>query len=200
MKKWTILAALFLGCIPKGGTSSKPDDGELSTFEQFSMWGQGMAGFTAPSSNQVAGGGGSGGGGTGGEDTGGWDDTGGWTDGDVDGGADDGGADASCSWGEDACVEANEPDNEAWCYDNGGTPSSYGCSDGYAGICYLSPGSYYSAPATMYYYGSDASEWAESACEEAGGEYSGGSGAALRTTGSIEVPATLVTDTVGGVK
>ena len=63
MKKWTIFAFMLLGCGTQSGEASKPDDGDLRTFDEFSRWGMGMAAFTAPPSNQVAGGGGSGSGG-----------------------------------------------------------------------------------------------------------------------------------------
>jgi len=117
MKKWIILAVLAAACIPKGGTSSTPDDEELGTFDQFSRWGQGMAGFTAPPSNQVAGGGTDGGGGSGGDD--GWDDTG-WGGSDADGGA---AAEMGACWYAEGCLELSYWD----CDDMEGTWESAEC-------------------------------------------------------------------------
>jgi len=76
MRKWTIIALVMFGCNSKKGTASKPDAGELSTFEEFTRWGMGMANFSAPPSSEATGGGADGGD-DGGWDTGGW---GGWDD------------------------------------------------------------------------------------------------------------------------
>ena len=160
MYKWTICAFMLLGCSTQSGEASKPDEGDLNTFDDYSRWGAGMAGFTAPPSNQVAGGGGGSG---------------------VDGVADDedtGGeasevtadGDGSCWFGEDICIEANEPDNVSWCLDQEGTYVEDWCSDGEDGTCELPTGGDYSAGATAYFYGGFDGE---SACESAGGSYSG---------------------------
>lgn len=105
MKKWTLLAVFAMACVQKGGTSSTPDNDDLASFDQFSRWGQGMAGFTAPPSNQVAGGGTDGGGDSGGDDGGGDDGT------DADGGSGELGAcylEGECMGvtEEDVCVSA----------------------------------------------------------------------------------------------
>ena len=97
MKKWTIFAFMLLGCGTQSGEASKPDDGDLGTFDEFSRWGMGMAGFTAPPSNQVAGGG---------------------------GGNDDAGEDADTGWIEEETEESNldgveEHDHEHEAYDTG---------------------------------------------------------------------------------
>jgi len=115
MKKWTLLATLALACGTTSGKSSNPDGDELSTYESFSLWGKGMAGFTAPPSNQVAGAdGGSGWDDTGGwGDDGGWDDTGGWADGGWDDGDDDGGDDDGGD-SEGACIN----ESEGYCFDS----------------------------------------------------------------------------------
>ena len=81
MHKWTIFAFMMLGCSTESGEASKPDGGDMSTFDEFSRWGMGMAGFTAPPSNQVAGGGGGGGGGGAADENSEAADTG-WHDGD----------------------------------------------------------------------------------------------------------------------
>ena len=99
-----------------------------------------MAGFTAPPSNQVAGGGG-GGGGEGAEDG---DDTaaaGVLVDGD-----------GSCWFGEEICIEPNEPDNMSWCLTVGGTYTDDWCSDGETGTCDIPAGGDYTAGATSYFY------------------------------------------------
>ena len=87
-----------------------------------------------------------------------------------DGAADDGSAaaDMSCSWGATVCVEANEPDNEAWCTGVAGTPSAEACADGSTGTCALPAGGDYTAEAMAYYYGDVDGE---TACANAGGAY-----------------------------
>jgi hypothetical protein len=83
----------------------------------------------------------------------------------------------SCTIGViSVCVEATEPDNEAWCT---GLDASYDASysadpcstDGLTGTCALPAGGDYSAPATGYYTGSDAAA-DEAACDAAGGTWS----------------------------
>ena len=79
----------------------------------------------------------------------------------------------SCTIGN-VCIEANEPDNEAWC---NGLPDNYGavyaatpCPDGATNICtdMGAVGDYNTAGATAYYYeGNDGS----SACADAEGTY-----------------------------
>ena len=158
MYKWTICALMLLGCSTQSGEASKPDGGDLSTFDDYSRWGAGMAGFTAPPSNQVAGGGGSGGG-DGAEDG---DDTGA-TSGIVV-------ANGSCSFGDTVCIEPNEIDNEAWCEGLAGTYVEDWCPGGEIGTCELPAGGDFTAGATAYYYGDID---AESVCADAGGSYSG---------------------------
>ena len=37
MKIWTLMALFMVGCFSRSGQSSKPDDGELSTFDQYTV-------------------------------------------------------------------------------------------------------------------------------------------------------------------
>ena len=82
----------------------------------------------------------------------------------------------SCTLGViDICIEANEPDNEAWCT---GLPASYEaaysadpCPAGATGVCSDIPagGDYSESGATVYYYDWDR-DW-EVFCAEQGGTY-----------------------------
>jgi hypothetical protein len=117
MKKWTLLATLALACGTTSGKSTNPDDGELSTFEQFSLWGKGMAGFTAPPSNQVAGD----------DDTASWTDGDGDWDADADDGSDaDGGEEMGACWLGGECYEVSYDD----CVASEGTWEGGSCPDG----------------------------------------------------------------------
>ena len=74
----------------------------------------------------------------------------------------------SCSWGDTVCVNAGEPDNQAWCEGLSGTYSADACAEGYDGSCALPAGGDYTAPATAWYYGNSD---AQLLCEGAGGTY-----------------------------
>ena len=95
---------------------------------------------------------------------------------DADGAADDGEPEPtnpaptgdSCSWGTTVCVNAGEPDNQAWCEGLSGTYSADACAEGYDGSCALPAGGDYTAPATAWYYGNSD---AEAACTGSGGVY-----------------------------
>ena len=75
----------------------------------------------------------------------------------------------SCSFGDTICIEAGEPDNEAWCGTVGGTYAAEACAaDGVIGTCAIPVGGDYTAEATAYYYGDINGE---EACTSAGGSY-----------------------------
>lgn len=113
MKIWTIIALFMVGCFSRSGQSSKPDGGELSTFDQFTRWGLGIGGFSAPPSSGVA------------QDTASWGgDDGGWDDEDWDTGGWGGGDDGSIGacWFDDICYSVVRSD----CPEGGGAEWSSG--------------------------------------------------------------------------
>ena len=115
MKTWTLMALMLTGCFGNGdrGQSSKPDDGELSTFDQFTRWGLGIGGFTAPPSNGAGGN----------QDTASWGDDEDWTEADADGGWDEGSSDSGeigACYFDGMCypvVESDCPDGGTWVAD-----------------------------------------------------------------------------------
>ena len=140
MKKWTILTLLMMGCFSRSGQSSKPDSGELSTFEQFSRWGLGMAGFTANPSS-----------GAGGRDTGSWGGDDGW------GGDDDGWGGDDDGWGGD-----DDWDTGSWGSADGSGDD--GSGSGVVGACYFE-GECYEVPREACPESAGAA-WYSGSCEE----------------------------------
>ena len=173
MKTWTLMALMLTGCFGSGdrGQSSKPDDGELSTFDQFTRWGLGIGGFTAPPSNGAGGS----------QDTASWGDEEDWSDHDADGSWDEGsesgevgagGSQDTASWGDDG--DWDDGGDGTWGDDWGGEDG--GADDG-----------------GDWDGGDDGGDWD-------GGEWGDGLKAKVSTPTILEPKTTKVAVTVGGAK
>ena len=193
MKTWTLMALMLTGCFGNGdrGQSSKPDDGELSTFDQFTRWGLGIGGFTAPPSNGAGGN----------QDTASWGDDEDWTEADADGGWDEGSSDSGeigACYFDGVCypvVESACPDGGTWysgeCEDD---TEEEGDWDGGE-----EDGSDWGDDGDWGDGGEDGSDWGGDA--EAKSDWGGAEAkAAPSTTPSLEPTSTKVDVTVGGAK
>ena len=170
LSQWILLAVITptLGCSIL--TSSDDDDDEdASTYssDDGGGWatgtGGGSTGGSATGTGSASSGTTGGDEGTGGDQTGGGTSTG-------NGSSEDDFADGSCLIGTNTCIEPNEPNNDEWCSEMRGIYFSEDCNEDAFASCDIPAGGDFGAPATSYYYGEID---AETACEEAGGVYTG---------------------------